>query len=67
MISLKNGEYEFVVSFLFRYLGHMASIWFFISLLDIVDCFSDVFCRYSLGTNPRGVKDICIIYFSYYT
>ncbi len=34
--------------------------------MDMVDCFSGVFCRYSLGTNPRGVKDICIIYFSYY-
>jgi hypothetical protein len=30
--------------------------------------FSDVLCRYSLGTNPRGVKElISLSYISYYT
>jgi hypothetical protein len=39
---------------------------FIVTWLDV----SDVLCRYSLGTNPRGVKDILIylsLYFSYYT
>ena len=38
--------------------------------MDMVD-FSDVLCRYSLGTNPRGVKEydssFRSLYFSYYT
>ena len=40
--------------------GFMASL--LRSMIKLVDIVSDVSCRYSLGTNPRGVKD-----FSYYT
>jgi hypothetical protein len=35
--------------------GFMASL--LRSMIKLVDIVSDVSCRYSLGTNPRGVKD----------
>ena len=39
-------------------------IWYSLLWLD----FSDVLCRYSLGTNPRGVKElVSLSYISYYT
>ncbi len=35
--------------------GFMASL--LRSMVELVEIVSDVSCRYSLGTNPRGVKD----------
>jgi hypothetical protein len=55
----KTGEYNFGFHFATIYYCFSSTYGIFtIWWLD----FSDVLCRYPLGTNPRGVKDSWIVF-----
>ena len=46
--------------------GKMGSVTLHCIFMDMVG-FSDVLCRYSLGTNPRGVKEYVFIHYTLVT
>ena len=48
----KNGEYRFFSDFMASLLRYM---------IGMVELVSDVSCRYSLSTNPRGAKDYSLV------